>query len=456
MEHSKKLYPAIELLNDPQGLTETVFKRLKSSGHSAYTFEVKLLMVNFITRLVGNHELVILQLYPFLQKYLGGHQRDVTAILAYTVQACHQYVPPDEINGLLKTIAHNFITERCTGEQMAVGINAVRSICVRVPAVLADDNNTDLVDGSASTVMDVEAFVRDLAGYAKHRDRSVMIAGKSWLNFIRAVHPSLLQGKDRGAVGSALRRNGTKPLRFGEQFVSHGVEGADLLMEYEAKKLAASQKSQNGFNGEVEEWEEVNDESEKDDDEEGFIDMNDDEERDEDIIDIDEEGRSDDETAPKLVSMDDVEAEEGLDNQINLSKLSNKQRKELQLKASSSRIFTTADFEKMRKLVARQKEIERDPRAAARQKRAIAKSGTDFEELSDDESDDFDSDDENEIRIAGAVRPVDIMANARKKRMNKAERIEKVIAGREKFESNVSVFIFLMMSKREDILILCT
>ena len=100
------------MLNDPQGLAETVFKRLKSSGHSAYTFEVKLLMINFITRLVGNHELLILPLYPFLQKYLGGHQRDVTAILAYTVQACHEYVPPDEINGLLKTIAHNFITER--------------------------------------------------------------------------------------------------------------------------------------------------------------------------------------------------------------------------------------------------------------------------------------------------------------------------------------------------------
>lgn len=31
---------------------------------------------------------------------------------------------------------------RCTGEQMVVGINAVRSIWAHVTAVLADDNNS--------------------------------------------------------------------------------------------------------------------------------------------------------------------------------------------------------------------------------------------------------------------------------------------------------------------------
>ena len=421
------------MLNDPQGLAETVFKRLKSSGHSAYTFEVKLLMINFITRLVGNHELLILPLYPFLQKYLGGHQRDVTAILAYTVQACHEYVPPDEINGLLKTIAHNFITERCTGEQMAVGINAVRSICARVPAVLADDNNTDPVDGSASTVMDVEAFARDLAGYAKHRDRSVMIAGKSWVNFLREVHPSLLQGKDRGTIGSALHRNGAKPLRFGEQKVAHGVEGADLLMEYEAKKLAAKNKQQNLSDEEIDEWEEDAEEEVEDIDNEGFIDMDDE---------VENEGDEDDESAPQLVNMDDVESQSGENISLNLSQLTEKERKELQLKASSSRIFTASDFEKMRKLVARQKQLQRDPRAIARQKRAIAQNGTDFEELSGDESDDYDSDEEDNIRVTGSVRPEDIMASVRRKRLNKAERLEKVIAGREKFESKVSLLFY--------------
>eukprot|EP00957_Ditylum_brightwellii_P106107 8094198-Ditylum_brightwellii.AAC.1 len=79
---------------------------------------------------------------------------------------------------------------------MAVGINAAHAICRRVPSILSVDNETkadgedDIVD---SVSMDVEAYARDLAAYSKHRDRSVSIAGKTWTNFIREVHPSLLQ-----------------------------------------------------------------------------------------------------------------------------------------------------------------------------------------------------------------------------------------------------------------------
>ena len=251
VEGSKKLYPAIELLRDPQGLAEAVFRRLRSGNNMK--FESKMLMINFVTRLTGNHELLLLPLYSFLQKYLGGHQRDVTAILAYTVQACHEQVPPDEIYGLLKTIAHNFITERCSEEQMAVGINAVRAIVVRVPSVLnnsSDNDDNDLTTASATdnhtaVAMDMEAFARDLAAYANHRDRSVAVAGKAWTNFVRQTHPGLLQGKDRGLQGSALFRAGVggRPARYGERRdVATGVEGADLLVEYESKKRRAVAK----------------------------------------------------------------------------------------------------------------------------------------------------------------------------------------------------------------------
>jgi protein SDA1 len=111
VETCKKLYPAIELLHDAQGLAEAVFQKL-TRVNSSLCYEVKLLMMNFVTRLVGNHQLLLLPLYPFLQRYMGGHQRDVTAVLAYSVQACHEYVPPEEVYGILKTITHNFITER--------------------------------------------------------------------------------------------------------------------------------------------------------------------------------------------------------------------------------------------------------------------------------------------------------------------------------------------------------
>merc|ERR1712226_1554312 len=155
VESAKKLFPAIELLRDPQGLAEIVFKRLRIAGSIKY--DTKMLMINFITRLVGNQELLILPLYPYLQKYMGGQQRDVTALLAYTVQACHEQIPPDEVYGILKTIAHNFIAERCSEEQMAVGINAARAICCRVPSVLSIEESNE---SKGTTAIDIEAFAR--------------------------------------------------------------------------------------------------------------------------------------------------------------------------------------------------------------------------------------------------------------------------------------------------------
>lgn len=452
VEESRKLYPAIELIRDPQGLAESVLKRIQKTGANGFRFEHKLLAMNFVTRLVGNHELILLNLYPFLRRYMGGHQRDVTAVLAYAVQACHEMVPPEEVHGLLQTIAHNFITERCSGEQIAVGINACRAMCARVPSSLVkEDSNTindDENEGSTSSVhVDVEAFARDLAGYCKHRDRSVAVAGRGWQNFVREVYPSLLQGKDRGATGSALHRAGEKPLRYGEQRVAAGVKGADLLVEYEAKKAAyLKQKEERRARGE-----ESSDEDS--DDGIGYEPMNDDDEWQEIGADGEEvtegddgdweevEAEDDDEVAPELVKVKQVDGKVVLDDDgdetkeeetLDLSKLSDKEREKLAMEVSSNRIFTTEDFVKMRKLVDREERAKRDPRAAARLKRLKAQ-GKDFEELSDDS--DYDSDDSDKgVHVKGAVNLMDIAAEAKRKRASKIEKLEKIVAGRDKFE----------------------
>lgn len=429
VEQSRKLYPAIELLRDPSGLAEFVLKRLRSTGN--YKYEVKLLMINFVTRLVGNHELMLLPLYPFLQKYMGGHQRDVTAILAYTVQACHEQVPPDEVYGILKTIAHNFITERCSEEQMAVGINGARCICARVPAILSLEESQE---STGSTAMDIEAFARDLAAYSTHRDRSVSVAAKTWTNFIREVHPGLLQGKDRGLQGSALYRSKTKPLRYGQQNVATGVDGADLLVEYESKKAAhkLKQLQQGEYEGDSDsddgsgEWQEVDDDDEGGDNEE--IEEGDDEEIEGDDEEI-EEGS--DGEAPDLVVLDG-EAKSPAAKTIDLSTMSAEERNKLKQEVSSTRVFTSSDFQKMRKLVEREQRAKRDPRETARVKRAIAR-GEEFQELSDDSE--GDSSDEDEIRIAGAINPNDLYALAKRKRVSKAEKLQKIIAGRSEFET---------------------
>jgi protein SDA1 len=457
VEASKKLYPAIELLRDPQGLAEGIMKKFKSSSTtSSITYKIKLLMMNFVTRLVGNHELMLLNLYPLLQKYMGGHQRDVTAILAYTVQACHEMVPPNEVYGILKTMAHNFVTERCSEEQMAVGINAIRAVCARVPSVLSIEESKESWSSSSlsgcttAVAFDVEAFVRDIAAYSNHRDRSVSIAGKAFTNFIREIHPTLLQGKDRGLKGSALHRAKVKPMRYGERKVAAGVEGADLLVEYESKKAAFFKNKQN-----LTEEGEANDDDKICDDDEEFVMDHEQEEKDEELDEEEEEEEevildSDDEDqAPDLVVVDPKDnptnnavASQGQEDDeqtiLDLSKMTPEEREKLKQQVSSTRIFSAADFLKMRKLVEREQRARRDPREAARRKRAIAQ-GREFDELSGDDTDgsgdDDDDNDKNEIHIKGAVNPDEIMALAKRKRQSKAEKLQKVLAGREAFES---------------------
>lgn len=184
LEAAVPLFPAIQLLHDPQELSEKLFKRLRQSCEK---FDVKLLLMNFLSRLIGCHNLLLLQFYrcfsrdcfrrlcnilfSFLQKYLTSHTQDVTLILTYLIQACHAEVPPDELVPVIKAISFNFITERSSDEVLTVGINAVREILQRVPAILREPDMSDLI--------------QDLAQYSRKSHKSVMIAAHSVVNLVR-------------------------------------------------------------------------------------------------------------------------------------------------------------------------------------------------------------------------------------------------------------------------------
>jgi len=106
-------FSAIHLINDPQGFAEKLFKQLEQSTER---FEVKLMTISLIGRLVGIHELILLNFYPFLQRFLQPHQRDVTKLLQAGAQATHEMVPPDAIEPMLITIANNFVSEKNSAE----------------------------------------------------------------------------------------------------------------------------------------------------------------------------------------------------------------------------------------------------------------------------------------------------------------------------------------------------
>ncbi len=84
-------------------------------------FEVKVMAMGLISRLIGTHQLMLLDFYAFIQKYLQPHQQDVTVILAILGQSCHPLVPPDCLEAPIRAIANNFVSDHNSAEVMTVG-----------------------------------------------------------------------------------------------------------------------------------------------------------------------------------------------------------------------------------------------------------------------------------------------------------------------------------------------
>ncbi|KAH7279730.1 hypothetical protein KP509_37G033500 [Ceratopteris richardii] len=199
----------LQHLHDPQSFGEKLFSRLQSSNER---FEVKLMMMKVISRTIGLHRLIVLNFYAFLQRYVQPHQRDVTHVLAAAIQACHDMVPPDAVEPLLRQLVNQFVHDRARPEVIAVGLNAVREICTRMPLIMTRE------------------LLTDLALYKKSREKAVSSAARSIVAIFRQMYPSLLEKRDRGKGANIL----AKPKAFGEAVIQSNVPGIDLL----ANKLA--------------------------------------------------------------------------------------------------------------------------------------------------------------------------------------------------------------------------
>ncbi|EER14718.1 conserved hypothetical protein [Perkinsus marinus ATCC 50983] len=206
-------FTAIDLLHDPQNFAERLLQRCAAQGNDAITFTKRSLLLSLCCRLVGRHELILLNLYPFLQRHLKPSNRDVTKTLACLATACHPQVPPTELQPVVRHVINNFISESSPAEVMAVGLNAVREICSRAPLALDSDQLADLIE------------------YRKYRQsKSVAIAGRALMNLYREVYPSMLQRSLRGKEASeAISKGVDSRPEYGREEVADDVYGASLL-----------------------------------------------------------------------------------------------------------------------------------------------------------------------------------------------------------------------------------
>ncbi|CAE6971338.1 SDAD1 [Symbiodinium sp. CCMP2592] len=140
-DNSAVSFVAIDLLNDPQTLAEKLLQRLSKGGEP---FLFRLLMLHLVARLIGRHQLQVLNLYPFLQKYLVPTQKEVTKVMAALVEASHPAVPPDDVRPVILHIVRYFVTEANSPEIIEVGLNTIREVCARSINILTEDELADL------------------------------------------------------------------------------------------------------------------------------------------------------------------------------------------------------------------------------------------------------------------------------------------------------------------------
>ncbi|CAL2047608.1 unnamed protein product [Caenorhabditis brenneri] len=169
---------AIQSLYDPQEFTDKLFGQLESK--KVDKFEVRLFKIALCARIIGIHRLHTLSFYSYLHRFLQPKQRDVTKILLYAAQACHEMIPPDTVEQLIRVIANNFVTDRNSPEAMTVGINAIREILSNCPFAATEE------------------LLRDLSEYKTYKNKNVSMAARSLITLFRAVNPKLLARKDRG------------------------------------------------------------------------------------------------------------------------------------------------------------------------------------------------------------------------------------------------------------------
>ncbi|XP_006394895.2 protein SDA1 homolog [Eutrema salsugineum] len=210
-ENTNSTYSPLNHLNDPQNFAERLLSRLqtsKSIGKTAERVETRLMMIKVIARTIGLHKLHLLSFYTYLQSYAKRDVKDVTQILAAAVQACHDGVPSDAVEPLFKQIVNEFV-DQSRPEAIAVGLNVIREMCLRIHDLMTED------------------LLQDLVREKKSKTKAISAAARSLIALFREINPSLLVKKDRGRPGGPVAR----PKQYGEVNVFSNVPNVELLEE---------------------------------------------------------------------------------------------------------------------------------------------------------------------------------------------------------------------------------
>ncbi|WFD35257.1 Severe Depolymerization of Actin [Malassezia cuniculi] len=240
---------ALHLLHDPQSFAERLFDNL-SRGDKHHSLEIKVRLMQLISRVIGTHRLCVLPLYSYMARYLAPHQLHITLILVSLAQSVHDQTPSDVLTPTLRKIAYAFVHPGVGAEVVAAGINTIREICRRQPWCMEED------------------LLEDLVAYRRSKDKGVSAAARGLMQLYREVNPAMLRRSERGKSGSmAIAEGKTLPQYGVDRRSVHGIQGIELLEKHLAEQ--GSDADEEAWK----DWEVDSDDDEDSDSSGGWIDV---------------------------------------------------------------------------------------------------------------------------------------------------------------------------------------
>ncbi|OII71916.1 uncharacterized protein cubi_00724 [Cryptosporidium ubiquitum] len=414
---------SIDLIHCPQEFAEEVFQRV---ARHTDPFEIRMTLIGLISRLIERHRLILINYYTYLGRYLSPNNKNVTNVLAFLAQACHELIPPQELSSTIKLLMDNFVSECCRPEVIVVGLNTIREICQRVPLVMDKDK------------------LLDLANFRKMNNKGVSIAAKSLINLYREIMPSMLHRSlmsKEAAMNIKDGNNDDNQLSYGYRKIDNTISGADLLMKYNNRKNKSKQETESESSQYPKEY---GYDLDKDD---NHLENDINQEEIEDLSDIDfEELGSCDEDFEELDELDSdfqIEAEDSME----VPRTSETEIGVSNQNIVFDKILDQDDFKMIKKLKTRVEAAK-----AVGVSKSLENEQLDFSTTSSDEGsvtgtsgeDDnssesgsesgLDSDDSTDYDISRDIRD-EITRNLGKKKLSKQQRIQSIMKGREGRES---------------------
>ena len=200
--HSKvtvnKDFMPIDLLNNPALFCEELFKKAQNSKVG---FSIKLIIIRLLGRVLGRHRLLLDNYFNYMLNFITPNQKDIGLIMASLIEACHDQVPPVELEPIMTKLFDNFISENFSAPVVTLGLNTLREIIERCPYCINKSQYDQVIN------------------LKEYKHKSVSNAARSVVNLCKEID---------GKFGKV-------DVAFGTNKVDDTIEGIELLKKLEKK-----------------------------------------------------------------------------------------------------------------------------------------------------------------------------------------------------------------------------